>query len=430
LLFFATPVLTDLVVPGFNATQRQLTIQLTRIMILSPVFFTGGVIASVLLQSYNRFLATSLAPILYNLGIIFGATVLYKWMGPTGLACGVILGALMHMVIQLWDMRKLPIKLNLSFNTNLKSVREVWKMYLPRLFFFDISQISLLISSIIGSYLAAGSISIFSQASNLQAVPLGIFAISFAVAAFPGLSKSWADNNIDYFKKLLSTTTVQILFFIVPLSALMIILRAQIVRIFLVHGQRLGWQEIILTAQTLGILSIALIAQSLTALLSRGFYATHNTVSPVIVSVFTAIVNILLAILLSKHWGVLGLAAATTISSVLNFTLLAVLSRLKMGKVFEFAVLESSLKIFIAAVFAASSAYATLYAVSPVINTSTILGLIIQTLCATGFGLVVYLIIGLLLNLHEARSFVRTLQLWLSKLARPLSAVAISFESK
>ncbi|OGE84654.1 MAG: murein biosynthesis integral membrane protein MurJ [Candidatus Doudnabacteria bacterium RIFCSPHIGHO2_02_FULL_46_11] len=423
---FASPLVQGLF-PSFSPEQQALTAKMTRLMLLSPILFTASNMAAVLLQSFNKFLPTALAPILYNFGIIIGALVFSQYLGLMGLAYGVILGAIMHAVANIVPLKTLPLKLYFSFNTKLVEFKELWRLYLPRLFAFDTFYLSLFIATLVAQGLAAGSITAFTFAHVLYGVPAGIFAISFAVAAFPALSQAWAVRQYQDFKSIVWRTSLQILYFIVPISALMFIMRLQIVR--LVYGrERVGWEETILIAQTLGVLLISLFAQSLIPLLARSFYATHNTAIPVLVSLITTAINVILAIRLSQTYGVVGIGIATTIAAITGFIILLFLLRLRVGRVGALTITERLLKILISTIVAATGAYAALYTVAPAVNTGTALGIFIQISVATVLALIIYLITGLLLNLPEAKTVVRRTGSWLKALARPVDALVSYIE--
>ncbi len=422
IVFIFTPALIRFLFPAFGGQQIDLTIIMTRVMLFSPVLFTASNIAAILLQSNNKFLPTAISPIFYNLGIIAGAVLFSKYFGVVGLAFGVILGALMHAFINILPLRRLAWQIRVSFNFKMAELKELWRLYLPRLFAFDTFYISLIISILVAQFLAEGSITVFKFASNLEAVPIGIFALSFAVAAFPSLSQAWAAKHIEDFKGIIRHSSIQILFFIIPLSALMFVLRAQIVRLVYGHG-KWGWDETFLTAQTLGFLVISLFAQGLLPLFAESFYATHNTVIPVAVSIITALVNIVLAIVLAEAYGVVGLAAAASISAVVSFSLLFIFLRLRIGRLGGLVIAERVLKILIATGIAAIGAYATLYAVAPVVGTSTSVGVFIQALLASLVGLILYMIAALLLALPEARAAVSRTAGFVARITRPLNEI-------
>src|SRR6056297_3415732 len=176
------PYLVDLIAPGFGPEKQSLTVGLTRIMFLSPIFLGISSILGGILQSFKRFFVYSLAPIFYNLGIIIGALYLVPFLGIYGLAWGVALGAFLHMAVQLPVALKLGYRYRPVFNLKSKNLVKIGKMMIPRTMTLAISQINLLVITIFASTLASGSLSVFNFANNLQSFPVGVFGISFAIA--------------------------------------------------------------------------------------------------------------------------------------------------------------------------------------------------------------------------------------------------------
>ncbi|HMB65422.1 MAG TPA: murein biosynthesis integral membrane protein MurJ, partial [Patescibacteria group bacterium] len=221
------PYLMKIVTPGFSPDKQMLTAHITRIMFLSPIFLGISSVLGGILQSFKRFCVYSLAPIMYNIGIITGALCFAPFWGVYGLAWGVVLGAFLHMLIQLPLAVKLGFRYRPLFNIRDKNLHRIGRMMVPRTMTLGITQLNLLVITIIASGLAGGSLAVFNFANNLQYFPVGIFGISFAIAAFPTMS-AVAFNK----KKLVanfSYTARQILFFIVPATVLLLTLRAQIV---------------------------------------------------------------------------------------------------------------------------------------------------------------------------------------------------------
>ncbi|MCL5775012.1 MAG: oligosaccharide flippase family protein, partial [Patescibacteria group bacterium] len=279
LLVFARP-LTKLLVPGFVGQKFENTVLLTRIFLISPVIFTLSNVFSSILNAQKKFLVVGVAPILYNLAIIFGLLILYPKFGITGLGLGVVLGAALHLLVQVPEVVKSGFSWQPILDLKDQALHKIAKLFVPRIFGLDNSQISLIIGSVVGSILASGSIAIFNLANNLQTVPLGVFAISYAIAAFPLLSEHYARKDERGFTYTLSETLIQMLFFIIPISILLLLFRAHIVRLIFGAG-KFNWQDTILTFNTLGVFSFSLFGQALTPLLARAFYARQNTTIPV-----------------------------------------------------------------------------------------------------------------------------------------------------
>ncbi|MBI2625795.1 murein biosynthesis integral membrane protein MurJ [Candidatus Parcubacteria bacterium] len=258
-IFFA-PAFMRFVVPGFSPERRAVAIDLTRIMFLSPVFFGLANVLASALQYFRRFFLVSVAPLLYNLGIIFGAVVLTPVLGPAGLAWGVVLGAISFFVLHLVGVAGMGFRfLDLASMFHV-GVRTIIVQALPRTVGLALTQIVAVVMAVIASSFAAGSIGVYNLALNLQGVPIGLVGVAFASAAFPKLSRAWAEGNGATFRATLSHTLREILFFLVPFAALLIILRAQVVRVFYGFG-KFGWVDTRLTAAALGLFAISIVAQ-------------------------------------------------------------------------------------------------------------------------------------------------------------------------
>ncbi len=424
--FFLTPQLIDLIAPGFEGKKLQTTITLTRIMLLSPLIFGVSAIWGAILQSMKQFFIYSIAPILYNIGIIIGVLYFVPVFGVYGLALGVILGALLHMLIQYPSVRAAGYRYRRSWNTMDPQMRKIVILMIPRTLSLATSQINLFIVTIFGSLLTAGSIAVYNLAHNLQSFPLGIFAISLAVAAFPTLSESAAASETKDFIKHFSDTTKQILFFILPASALLIVLRAQIVRV--IYGAGLfNWADTINTADALAIFAISLFAQALIPLLSRGFYAYHNTKTPFYVGLFTVALNIGLSFFLIhspwviQHFNspVVGLVLAFSISQIVQCFLLWLLLRSRLHSLQEFEVIRSLFKTSAATFALGLSAHLMKYALEPFTGTRTFLGIFAQGAVAGVSGIVVFTLICYILKSEELFSLIAAIS---QKLHRYASA--------
>lgn len=296
ILALLTPFLIRFIAPGFSEAGRELTIDLTRIMFLSPVLFGISSIFSGVLHYFNRFLAYSLAPILYNLGIIFGILFLVPLFGVYGLVYGVILGALFHLLIQIPAALSAGFKYRLILNFKFPGLVKLLYLMIPRTIGTAAYHINLIVITSIASTLAVGSIAIFNFSNNLHYVPIGLIGVSFAVSSFPVFSRFWANGQRKEFLDNFSLSFRQIIFLIVPVIFLMFLLRAQIVRLVLGTGE-FGWWETRLTAACLGLFALGIFGGSLNPLLIRAFFALQDTKTPVLISVFSMALNIVLSFL-------------------------------------------------------------------------------------------------------------------------------------
>ncbi len=428
ILIFLTPWLISLVAPGFSGAKREMTVLLTRIMFLSPLFLGIGSILSGVLQYFHRFFIYSLAPIIYNLGIIFGILVFVPKFGLVGLAWGVVLGAFLHFLIQL------PSAIYSGFHwQNIltiyhEGIRKIIKLMIPRTIGLAGSQVNLLVITALASTLTSGSIAVFNLANNLQYIPIGIIGISFSMAVFPHLAKSYAEENKEEFSRKFSSTFNQILYLVLPFTVLIFLLRAQIVRIILGTGQ-FGWLDTRLTAAALGIFSFGIFAQSLIPLISRAFYSFHDTKTPVIISLWSIGLNILgsfgLVWILKNSsvvsdfvsrflklegindFSVLGLSIAFVISGVLNFFLLIKYFNKKIKPWRPKIILGSLVKMIPASVFMGIAVYALLRILDIFVDTRTFVGIFIQTTGAALGSLVVYFVASLFLKSPETMAIIK-----------------------
>ena len=379
-------------------------------MLVSIVFFGVSNVLSGILNSFRRFFVYSLAPIMYNLGIIFGILVLAPHWGVKGLAYGVVIGSFAHLVVQWPAARRVGFAYQWVFNTAHTGVRRIGRLMIPRALSLGVVQINQVVINVLASNLGTGSVAVFNLANNLQSFPIGVFGISLAISSFPVFSKAWAENDRDGFVRHFSETFRRILFLIIPVSVGILLLRAQFVRIILGAGA-FDWTDTILTAQTLGFFSLSLFAQSLAPMLTRSFYAFQNTKTPVIISLISMAMNIGLGIWLSQRWGIYGLALAFSISSVVNTLLLLIALRVVVGDLDERRILRSTIKIIAATIIMGAIVQLMKYFIATGVNMQTFLGVALQTSIAFVAGVIAYIIIAYLLHCEE----IGALRQWLDK---------------
>ncbi len=291
-------------------------------------------------------------------------------------------------------------------------------------------QVTLLVATFFGSYLGTGSLSAFYYANNLHAVFLSIFAISAALAVFPTLSDLYNQKNEQGFKDLLARTTIQILYFIIPLSVLMLILRAQIVRLVLGAGEGTSFtfDDTRIVSLTLGLFVISLFAQGLIPLFTRAFYARHNTLAPVVISLVTIAVNVIATYFLVQRFGIPGMAMAFSLTSILHLLILAAELHYKIGNIHDEYLILNSLKIIISSVLSGLFAYISLYAIAPIVDMQTYLGIFIQAVGSGLVGTIVFLLVSLMVGLDETKNIVSLLKSYGGKLRKPLHVIANIWE--
>jgi putative peptidoglycan lipid II flippase len=402
ILFILTPKLVPLLVPGFSGEKLKTTIMLTRIMFLSPFLLGLSSVVSGALQAVKSFFVYALTPIMYNIGIIIGALIFVPWFGEKGLAYGVILGALMHLCIQLPTFFAQGYRYQFSFNLKDKFTKEIGKLMIPRTLGLATGQLHILVITYLASTLSEGSLTVFNFANNLQSFPIGIIGYSFAVAAFPTLSYLASQNKKSKIAEHLSYTTRQILFLIIPLSIIFLLLRAQIVRVVLGSGA-FDWTATILTADTLAFFTISLFAQCLIPLLARTFYALEDTMTPFVISFASAIINVFLGLYLKDILGISGLALAFSVAMIVQLSLLWVFLKIKLGNLGEANILKSLNITAFAALVMGLVVQFLKQPLSSILDLSTFKGILLQGFLAGIAGLTIYFLVCYLFKLPELK---------------------------
>ncbi|MFA7319704.1 MAG: murein biosynthesis integral membrane protein MurJ [Parcubacteria group bacterium] len=397
-----TPFIMKALTPGFSPDKLAQVVVFTRVMFLSPLLLGISGILGGILTSYKRFLTYSLAPIFYNVGIIFGILVLVKIMGPIGLAWSVVLGGFLHLVSQYLFVGQLGFKHNWSLFSSFsnRSVRKVFTLMIPRAMGIAVNQINLFVITIFASLLASGSLAVFNFAQNLQSVPLGLVGISFAMAVFPTLSSLYAKKKDEEFIAAFSETFRQIIFFVIPISVLMLLLRAQIVRVILGAG-KFDWEDTILTFQCLGIFSLSLFAQSVTPLLARAFYAMHNTKTPFYIALISEAVNILAVVLLIGRYQILSLAIAFSLAALVQMFLLLFALRMEFDNLDDQKIISSVTKVVLATFFAGLAVQLSKYMLAGMVDLERFIGVFSQLAVSVLAGGAIFLAICHFMELEE-----------------------------
>jgi len=294
LLFVLMPVLVPYLFPGFDLEAQHTVISLSRILLLSPFFLGLSNLLGGITQAHNRFILYAISPVLYNVGIIMGILLFVPLWGISGLVMGVVLGAFLHMLIQIPAIISVGLLPRFTLSIDWKEIRAVLSLSAPRTFTLATNHIATLVFISLASFMTIGSIAVFNLSLNLQSVPLAIVGMSYSLAAFPTLSRLYKDKQFDEFIAHIGTALRHILFWSIPISVYFIVLRAQIVRVILGSGQ-FGWDDTRLTAAALAIFALSIVAQSSILLFVRAFYAGGYTKKPFVASSIGMVFSIVAA---------------------------------------------------------------------------------------------------------------------------------------
>jgi putative peptidoglycan lipid II flippase len=306
LFIYLATVYRSSAIPNFRPSDITLISSLMQILFISPIILGISFIFSSLLQVYKRFLVTQVATVLYNLGFIIGILFFTPFLGIYGLCWGIVLGSVLHLLVQF------PVAKYLGFSYKSailgfknKYIKELFVLSLPRFIGIAFSQLAYFVESFIAFALVPGSLTAFNWATSLYLFPVAVIGWSFAQASFPTLAEESSANMLETFKKTVSKTVNQTLFFVIPIFVVILILRLPIVRLILGPGSnsKFGWNDTILTSWILLFLSLSIIGQAILSILIRAFYSLKDTKTPVIVEILTFILNIILALYFVRVFG-------------------------------------------------------------------------------------------------------------------------------
>ncbi len=439
--FFLMPHLVFFIAPGFAPAMQLKTVALARIMLLSPFLMGLSNLFGTVTQLFHKFFIYSLSPIFYNVGIIIGAIFLYPVFGIYGLAAGVALGAFMHFGIQAIASHYCGFSPKFSFSINFKDIKKVAMTSLPRTIGLALNNVAEISITAFGSFLIAGSISIFNFSFNLQSVPLSIIGVSYAVAAFPTLARSIADGRHDHFNSHLKSAARSIVFWSIPATFLFIVLRAQIVRVILGSGS-FSWNDTRLAAACLALFSLSVLAQGMISLISRAYYAKGETTRPLIINFICCLLIIFFAWLFMKIFEnfpmfqyfmesllkvndipgteVLMLPLAYSVGTIINF----ILHWVYVKKDFmpdESFIMKTFFQSIGASFFLGLVSYLSLDVLSPIFGTTKFWGVLAQGVISGILGIIAAVIVLYLLKSEELKGVMDALRskFWKAKIIAP-----------
>lgn len=426
-IFIFTPVLIKFLFPGL-ATEVETLTWLIRILLIQPFLLGISSLCGVVTQLSHRFVIYAISPLIYNLGIIGGILFLFPQYGLPGLVAGVVLGALGHVLVQWPLLRGSSLAFTLVRKFDWPLLKSICLVAVPRAFTLSVHQLTLLVLVGMATLMTSGSVAVFQLAYNLQSVPLAIIGVSYSVAAFPVLADLFSQKKLAEFAGHLLTAFRHIIFWSVPIITLVIVLRAQIVRVVFGSGE-FDWNDTKLTAAVLALFIISLVGQSILLLLTRAFYAIGNTKIPFFVALFGALFTVgtattlvsiyensntleativsLLRLSAVPGTEVLLLALAFVLGVLLEMLILLILSGRKFAVPLR-PLWRNLLEASIAGLAAGVTAYATLNFIVFGINQETFLGILIQGAIAGIFGLLAALLAYYLLKSEELKEIYRS----------------------
>lgn len=424
IFFLFSPQIAKLIAPGLVARSPETQIMiahLLQIIVISQLFFVISIFLTGILHSFQRFLVPALASVFYNVGIIISIIFLSPVFGIYSAALGMILGAFLHLVIQLPLILSLGFKFSFSFDFKNKDVAEMFKLMWPRSVTIGLVRISEIVNIALASVAAVGSIVALNFAQILQVIPTAFFASSISQAAFIFLSIEYNRGKRERFKKTFTQTLLQILFLVLPTAAILAVLRVPAVRLAF-GAKEIPWETTVLAARTLLAFSVGIVAQAINLLLIRAFHAVRDSYTPVKVTLATTILNIALSLIfiLVLKLPIIWLAFSFSMTNILTAIMLLFLLDRKIGGFSRKDLVIPILKMVTIAFVMAVSLYIPMKLLDQLVfDTTRTVGLILLTSTATIVGLAVYLVLSVIFGVKEVyifANFLRRISSWPKKI--------------
>lgn len=397
----AEPIVRGLLAPGFDPEKQALTIHLMRLLLIPPVIFGVSGVVMGILYAHQSFWLPGLAPSMYNLGIIFGALALAPALSVYGLAIGAIVGAALHLLVQVPGLVKIKARYSARLALRDPGVREVLRLMLPRLFGVGVIQLNFLVETSLASLLTGGAVSALNYAWRVMLLPQGVVAQSVATAAFPTFADQYARGQLQQLRSALSATVRSILFIAIPSAVGLWALREPIIQLLFERGQfTTASTELVVAA--LGAFALGLIGHSGVEILARAFYALHDTRTPVILGVIALLINLLMSLSLINVLGVTGLALSNTTAATIELLLLLILIRRRLGGLEDRHLLIGALKTAAAAVVMGAVVWAYL-------SVAATAGVLIRAVGGLLIGAGTFALVAWLLRVEELHWLTRVI---------------------
>ena len=403
LMFILAPqVAMGLVDSKLSVEEFSLLVSLLRVMLFAQLILIISNFFTALLQSFRHFIMPALAPILYNVGLIIG--ILFSThFGLIAAAWGMVLGATLHLLIQLQQVIAVGFTLKRFVGFRWPPFLEMVTLLIPRTLSVVLDQLSLLVNSYLAALVSLAAVGPYTFAAHLQNLPLAVFGVSISQALFPTLSQKALGEDLTAFRKTFFTSFMQLAFLTLPVAAVFLILRVPVVR--LAFGTaNISWSATLTTSYVLAFLALALFPQAASLSLIKGFYALHDTRTPLKISGLTTILNIILVVVAIRGFGfgVWGISLAYFVAAVIEFMGLLFLLGRKIGGLSFEQLGRPFFKILLATIVMAGFLYWPLKQLDLyVLDTSRTINLLILTTIAGFSGLTIYATLTYFLKVTE-----------------------------
>jgi putative peptidoglycan lipid II flippase len=404
------PHLIDAIAPGFPPAEKAHAIFLTRLMLPAQICFYLGSIMSAVQYAKARFLIPSLAPVIYNIGIIMGGVLLSSRLGITGFAVGVLAGAFAgNFALQIYGAWRVGARFLPNLNVSHPGFRLFIKLTIPIMLALSLVFTDDWIIRFFGSYLQHASISWLTYAKTVMRVPLGVVGQAAGVASFPFLAQLYSEKKFDELNRALSSTLKGVILLLVPIAALTIVQSRPLIY-FLYSHTRMHAADLDATAATLIFFSLGMFAWGVQGILARGFYATRDTLTPAVTGTAITFLSLPLYWLLVHRMAHLGLALASSCGIIAYAVILFVLLNRRVRNPEAGRLVLFFLKVAIASVIAAAAAYELVIWLEARIAWQSTFGALEVLVPASGAGILLTVILAKLLRVRELEIYVKKLR--------------------
>lgn len=404
---FAQPITALRTGHAFTPEQIKITARLTQIMLIAQLFFAVSNFLTGILQAYQRFIVPAIAPVLYNLGILIGVVLFSHQLGIYSAGVGVIIGAFIHMAIQLPLAAKLGFRFRPSLNWSFPGVKKLFTLMPARVLTISVTEVQNLALGFFATSLGNLSFVIIRLALRLMTIPIRLFGVPIGQASLPFLASESGKKNLKRFTGLVVKSLHQIAFFAYPASVLLLVLRIPFVRlIFGTHN--FPWKTTITTGKVVAIVSISIGAQAMVQLLIRAFHALQDTKTPFFITLVTTTFYLLTSwwLVFYTSWGILGIALSTTLAAFLELLACIVLLNLKLPAFSNSKLWIPQLKMLSASFFMAVFLYLPFKILDELVfNTTKTVELIGLTITTATIGMLVYIYFSALFEVKELKFF-------------------------
>jgi putative peptidoglycan lipid II flippase len=408
--FVAAPAIVPAITPGFGPDQLELTISLTRIMLVAPILLALGAAATSTLNAQGRFAAAAAAPIVYNLAIIAAAIVLGPLIGVTGLAIGTVLGSAGHLLVQVPRLRGIGFRWSAAADLRDPEARRAFLLMAPRAVGLGATQIIFIVMTSLASGVGPGAITAYNLAFTTLQIPIGVIGVPLGIVVFPAMARELATGGSAAYLGLLVRSVRLLLFVMLPIATVAIVLRREIVELLFGYG-RFEADAVDLTSMTLAWFMAGLAAHASIAVLARAFYARQDTRTPVAAALLAAVVDVALAILLVGPLGLSGLALAMATGAWLETIVLLVALRRREPALDLPAIASAGAITLGAAIAAAAVAAITSIGLAGILpDAAGKLAIAARAAAAAGGAAAVYLLAARLAGLPELSTLLRTVR--------------------